>query len=142
MKGGEWRLRHTVRLSLPANIVRLSLPANIPLLNLVSCVHVCALVGVRAYVRLRVCDRGYASHDEGEQTLNQLLACMDGIDSKGGKGVVLLSLPLSLPLPLAPPSTHQPPCSPPRAISPPRSRLFSLALSLSKAEGKGERAKQ
>lgn len=35
--------------------------------------------------------RGYASHDEGEQTLNQLLACMDGIDSKGGKGVVCVA---------------------------------------------------
>ena len=35
--------------------------------------------------------RGFASHDEGEQTLNQLLACMDGIDSKGGKGVVCVA---------------------------------------------------
>ena len=53
-----------------------------------ACASVC---GVRG--------RGYAAHDEGEQTLNQLLACMDGIDSKGGKGVVRVSLsPLSLSL--------------------------------------------
>lgn len=35
--------------------------------------------------------RGHQSHDEGEQTLNQLLACMDGIDTKGGKGVVVVA---------------------------------------------------
>ncbi|EKX50035.1 hypothetical protein GUITHDRAFT_47181, partial [Guillardia theta CCMP2712] len=35
--------------------------------------------------------RGYSSHDEAEQTLNQLLACMDGIDSKGGSGVVCVA---------------------------------------------------
>ena len=67
-----------------------------------------------------VCGRGYASHDEGEQTLNQLLACMDGIDSKQGKGVVRVSLSplLSLSSPLS------------LALLLSRSPLPSLSLSL------------
>eukprot|EP00282_Hemiselmis_andersenii_P008124 CAMPEP_0114114438 /NCGR_PEP_ID=MMETSP0043_2-20121206/3434_1 /TAXON_ID=464988 /ORGANISM="Hemiselmis andersenii, Strain CCMP644" /LENGTH=438 /DNA_ID=CAMNT_0001206631 /DNA_START=1 /DNA_END=1322 /DNA_ORIENTATION=- len=35
--------------------------------------------------------RGFSGNDEGEQTLNQLLACMDGIDGKGGKPVVCIA---------------------------------------------------
>jgi ATP-dependent Zn protease len=35
--------------------------------------------------------RGFSGNDEGEQTLNQLLACMDGIDTKGGPGVVCIA---------------------------------------------------